>query len=237
MFRRNRRNKQGQSAKRDATCRDDSSPKMLAQSGGLFCLFAFDVTSVRATAKEFNGAKKYGPHAGHYFLLRNLRCETNPIELGHVSIDSPFFLRFPSPSRKVCFFPLEMTGGALVGGFPWPRASGSNGQEAGPALLECAQGLHAPENRSHHLRVGTDFLSVKVYHHHQSNGPSTERLTNDCDMVLAPLNISQKNKCFCFYFEKKQNFLFLFLSEAFCPGEGQCKPVVVPSLDGHATVK
>ena len=25
-----------------------------------------------------------------------------------------------------------------------------------------AQGLHAPENRSHHLLVGTDFLSLRV---------------------------------------------------------------------------
>ena len=54
-------------------------------------------------------AKKYGPHAEPcFFLLRQMRCEKDPIESGHVSTESLFFSRFPSPSRKVCF-PLEIT--------------------------------------------------------------------------------------------------------------------------------
>ena len=62
-----------------------------------------------ATAKDSNDAKKYGPHAEpFFFLLRQMRCEKDPIEPGHVSTESLFSSRFPSPSRKVCF-PLEMT--------------------------------------------------------------------------------------------------------------------------------
>ena len=43
-------------------------------------------------AKEFNDAQKYGPHAElYFFLLRNMRCETDLIEPGHVSIERPIF--------------------------------------------------------------------------------------------------------------------------------------------------
>ena len=70
---------------------------MLEQNGWPFwevfwqCLNAFDVIRVRAPAKEFNDAKKYGPHAElHFFLLRNVRCETDPIAPGHVIIEASF---------------------------------------------------------------------------------------------------------------------------------------------------
>ena len=43
---------------------------------------------------------------------------------------------------------------------------GPVGLEAGPACLLSAQRLRAQENRSHHLRVGIDFLSLKASHHH-----------------------------------------------------------------------
>ena len=52
-----------------------------------------EVTRVRATAKEFNDAKKYGPHAELcLLLLQNMRRETGTIEPG-----------------QTCVSPLEMT--------------------------------------------------------------------------------------------------------------------------------
>ena len=49
-----------------------------------------EILQIRVT-KEFNFAKKYGPHALLLLLLRNMRCETDPIEPGHVSSESPVF--------------------------------------------------------------------------------------------------------------------------------------------------
>ena len=65
---------------------------MLEQNGGPFfvalwpCLSTFDILRIRATAKEFNDAKNYAEL--FLFLLRNMRCETDPIEPGHVVIES-----------------------------------------------------------------------------------------------------------------------------------------------------
>ena len=51
-------------------------------------LNALDVSRVRATAKSFNDAKKYGRHAELFFiLLQNMRRETDPKEPGHVNTD------------------------------------------------------------------------------------------------------------------------------------------------------
>ena len=46
---------------------------------------------------------------------------------------------------------------------------GPDGLEAGHACLSSAQRLRALENRSHHLRVGTDCLPLKVSHRHRHN--------------------------------------------------------------------
>ena len=85
------------------------------------CFGAFDVTRVRAAAKEFNDAKRYEPHR---------------IEPGQVSIDSPLFtFSFAQPEDlRLPANDLPLSQGAL-GGCPWPRASGPNGPEAGPASL------------------------------------------------------------------------------------------------------
>ena len=85
---------------------------MLEQNGGPFwvalwpCLSTFDILRIRATSKEFNDAKNYAEL--FLFLLRNMRCETNPIEPGHVVIES-LILTFPLLNRKVCVSPPEMT--------------------------------------------------------------------------------------------------------------------------------
>ena len=85
--------------------RADFSSKMLSQHIGTF-LEAFwpyvnsvEVIRVRGTAKEFNDAKKFIPHAELYlFFLRNMRRGTDPIEPGHESIESQSF--FVSPLAK-----------------------------------------------------------------------------------------------------------------------------------------
>ena len=59
-------------------------------------------------AKEFNDAKKvWTARRAIFFLLRNMRCETDPIEPGHVSMDIPIFTfrffpagRFASSRQK-----------------------------------------------------------------------------------------------------------------------------------------
>ena len=85
---------------------------MLDQNEGPFwvalwpCLSTFDILRIRATAKEFNDAKNYAEL--FLFLLRNMRCETDPIEPGHVGIESLIFT-FPLPNRKVCVSSPEMT--------------------------------------------------------------------------------------------------------------------------------
>ena len=109
------------------------------------CLSAFDVIRVRATAKELNDAKKYGPHAEpHFFLQRGMRCVTDPIEPGHVSIERPIFT-----------FPFAQPEGLLLlawalGGFLWPRPSGPDGREAGPAFFYARR---ACTHRGHFSRL------------------------------------------------------------------------------------
>ena len=70
-----------------------STQKMMEQNGGLFweallpCMCALHILQIRVTAKEFNDAKKCRPHADLYFFsLRQMRCETDPIEPRHVNI-------------------------------------------------------------------------------------------------------------------------------------------------------
>ena len=65
----------------------------------------------------------------HVFLQRSMRCEADPIEPGHVSIE-----------RAIFTFPFAQPEGLLLlawalGGFPWPRPSGPDGPEAGPAFF------------------------------------------------------------------------------------------------------
>ena len=113
---------------------------MLAQHAGTFWealrlyLSPAEVIRVRVTAKEFNDAKTYGPHAElYFFLLRSMSRETE-----HVSRNSPFFslsftlLADVGPSRWQ--WPLE--------GPPW---SCERPQREAPRLLH-AQDLHAPEH-------------------------------------------------------------------------------------------
>ena len=58
-----------------------------------------EVIRVCATAKEFNDAKKFIPHAKLYlFFLRNMRCGTDQIEPRRESIESQSF--FVSPLAK-----------------------------------------------------------------------------------------------------------------------------------------
>ena len=64
-----------------------------------------EVTGVGVTAKEFDDAKRYCPLAELYFFSqRNMRRETDPIEPGYVSIESPIFA-FPchSAGRRQSF--------------------------------------------------------------------------------------------------------------------------------------
>ena len=58
-------------------------------------LSSVDVTRVRVTDKEFNDAKKHGPHAEHcFFLLRNMRRESEHGTRNSPSLAlSAFFLR------------------------------------------------------------------------------------------------------------------------------------------------
>ena len=73
------------------------SSEMLSQHAGTFMavwshMNPVEVTGVRATAKEFNDAKKCGPHAQLLsFPLRHMRREIEPIEPEHASIESPIF--------------------------------------------------------------------------------------------------------------------------------------------------
>ena len=48
-----------------------------------------EIFQLRVTVEEFNDAKKYGPRAELFFLLRQMPCEADPIEPGHVSAESP----------------------------------------------------------------------------------------------------------------------------------------------------
>ena len=74
-------------------------------------MFGTLVFTLRSPPKD---AKKYGPHGElYFFLLRNMRRETDPIEPGHVSIESPI-VAFPfhsagRPSRNdpLCLGALE----------------------------------------------------------------------------------------------------------------------------------
>ena len=92
-----------------------STPKMMERNGGLVwealwsCLSAFDILQNRVTVKEFNDARKYGPHAELYFSL----------------LTRPEGLLLPTGND-----PLSQ--GAL-GVSSWIRASGPNGPELGPA--------------------------------------------------------------------------------------------------------
>ena len=60
----------------------------------MFCLQVFIWC-----AKEFNDAKKiWTARRALFLLLRNTRCETDPIEPGHVNMDIPIFtFRFSQP--------------------------------------------------------------------------------------------------------------------------------------------
>ena len=70
----------------------------------------------------FNDAKKFGPHAELYFFLpRNMRCETDPIESGHVS--SPMFtVPFAQPEGLLLPARNEPVSQGALGGLPLPRA-------------------------------------------------------------------------------------------------------------------
>ena len=91
---------------------------------------ALDTLQILVTAKEFNDAKKFGPHAEFYFFpVRNMRCETDPIGPGHVSIRSLFFT-FPFaqpegllPARNDPLSQGELDGVSLASSErpQWPR--------------------------------------------------------------------------------------------------------------------
>ena len=64
-----------------------------------------------------------------------------------------------------------------------------------PPVLLRAQGLHVPENRSHHLWVGTDFLSLKAsHHHHQATVGTMSYSVQICphDAKLCSLSVSEQ---------------------------------------------
>ena len=49
-----------------------------------------DLSTLQVTVEELNDAKKYGPGAElFFFLLRQMRCDADPTEPGHVSAESP----------------------------------------------------------------------------------------------------------------------------------------------------
>ena len=66
--------------------------EMEGLNGIVWPLLAAIVIRVRETANSFNDVKKFGRHAELFFvLLKNMRRKTDPIEPGHVSIESPIF--------------------------------------------------------------------------------------------------------------------------------------------------
>ena len=74
--------------------------------------------------------------------------------------------------------PLEMTLCA------WVHSKGSRGIAIGPDGLEVGPASScAPENRSHHLSVGADFLSLKVSHHHL-------KLLTVCTVLVTPVVVA-----------------------------------------------
>ena len=100
----------------------------MKQNGGPFwevlrlCLSAFDIPRIPVTAKEFKEVRNCGPHAELFFFLpRNMRSKTDPIEPGHVSFESPLFtcpfaqLEVLLPARND---PLSQ---AAISGFSWPH--------------------------------------------------------------------------------------------------------------------
>ena len=99
--------------------RADFSSKMLSQHAGTL----WEVTRVRVTAKDFHDAKKCGPHADIcFFLLRNMRRGTDPMEPGHVSTDSPIqafpLARLADVRLLAGNDPLSQE---ALGGLPWPN--------------------------------------------------------------------------------------------------------------------
>ena len=119
------------------------------------CLNAVVTLRLRVTTKEVNDAQICTDRTQtfFFFLLHNMRSEADPIEpAGHVIIDSAIFTlyfakpeglllsRWKSPSE-----PRERSAGFLGLERAAPMA-----QRQAPGLQR-AQGLHAPENRSHHL--------------------------------------------------------------------------------------
>ena len=100
----------------------------------------------------------------HDFVFVRSRVGTDP---SRQSTTQPFAQRmglFYFQHLFNFFSPPPVPKGA--GGSTWPR-SDPCGPGAGSAFTRRC--LHSPENRSHHLRVGVDFLSLKVshQHHHQ----------------------------------------------------------------------
>ena len=93
-----------------------------------------------------------------------MRRETDPIEPGRVSIESPT-LAFPRladarlPVRSDPLCQREHSKGSLA------LVSGPDGRETGAASFLRAQGLHAPQMVAHRTQV--DCLSLKVSHSHQ----------------------------------------------------------------------
>ena len=120
--------------------RADLFPRRCAQHAGMSwealwpCLSPVDVTRVHVSAKEFNDAKKYGPHAEvHFFSLRSIR------ETEHVRRNGP---PFPSLGWKTCVLPAgpgrEHSKGflGLVSGPSGPEAGTASFARAGPARTE-----------------------------------------------------------------------------------------------------
>ena len=112
--------------------------------------------AIRGAAKEFNDAKKHGPHADLFFCYTNMRSEVHPIQpAGHVSIKSAFFT-LPFARLEGLFFPARndpLRQGAL-GGRPWPRASGPDNPEAGPTS----------PTRAGPARIGESWSSLESWH-------------------------------------------------------------------------
>ena len=130
-------------------------------------LSAFNVTRVRVTAKSFNNAKKYGRHAElFFFLLQNMRRETDPIEPGRQVSTEPAIFRFPSLGWQTCVSPLEVNLFARrhSKGF---RGSvrGPNGAEAGPApvvIISDFLCLKVSSQSSSSLRIGARRCPLKT---------------------------------------------------------------------------
>ena len=91
---------------------------------GTMCESTFcDMSTGARNTFTVTDAKKYGPHTEHHFFkLRNMRRETDPIVPRHSSIESPLFL-FPSLGWQTCVSLPEMTDHLCqraFEGLPWP---------------------------------------------------------------------------------------------------------------------